>query len=688
MDFFAAQAAAKRRTGVLVILFALAWALTVILADLGLTWIYLQGERPMEQGYRAVTAAGLEAYQEAESGRERFLKLLLPAAGIVSGIILLGTAWHALRLGRDGGDAVARMLGGVPVDRNTQDQAQRRAVNVLEEMSIAAAVPVPRLYVLPDEESINAFAAGFTPDRSVVAVTRGALEQLSRDELQGVLAHELSHVLNSDARLNMRLISLVGGLTALALVGRVMIRLVGSGPRYRSRSRGKGVAAIFAVGLVFLVAGAIGAFFGRLIRLAVSRQREFLADAAAVQFTRNPASLATALAKVRTQGSAIVNPHAPEAAHFFFANGLGGFSAGFLSTHPPLEERIRRLQAGPLAALQKPGTLAGGAQKAPPDPPLARDPNPAAEPRSVSGPAGGQGQAATPAPALAGNAFGAASIPLAAAAAAASVGHPAPEHLDRARAALAAFPGELTHAARDPLGARAVALALLLDVDPAMRQRQLGAIRDPALAREADRLEGLLGAVARPDRLALLDLALPSLDDLSPEEAQAFVRDLAALAAADGRTTLFEWALQRLVRRRLGPRLGDVRPPARVRAPEQVEVETLDLLSALAWAGSRNPEAAQRALDEGVRALGIRAAWRILPRERIDVKRLDAALTRLAEAVPAVKGRLLSAAAACALADEEVTVAEADLLRAVAGSLGLPMPALDAGARNPATNAA
>ncbi|HYD42857.1 MAG TPA: M48 family metallopeptidase [Anaeromyxobacter sp.] len=658
MDFFAAQAAAKRRTGVLVVLFALAWALTVLLADVGITLVLSGAEPSMRRGYRAVTAE-YEAAGPVEAGPERFRRALLPAAGVVSAIILLGTAWHALRLGRDGGDALARMLGGVPVDRSTQDPDERRAVNVLEEMSIAAAVPVPRLYVLPEESSINAFAAGSTPDRAVVAVTRGALDQLSRDELQGVLAHELSHVLHADARLNMRLIAVVGGLTALALVGRLLLRIFGSGPRWRSRSRGKGAGAFVAVGLVFLVAGAIGAFFGRLIRLAVSRQREFLADAAAVQFTRNPAGLAGALAKIRDHGSALANPHAPEAAHFFFANGLGGITGGFLSTHPPLDERLKRLRSGPLAALT---------------------PKPAPEPAPRRG-VFAEG-APTPAAAL-----GAAALPLAAAAAA-SIGRPAPEHLAHAHAALAAFPDELTRAAREPFGARAVALALVLDGDAATRQRQLGAVRDPALAREVDRLGGALGAVAAQDRLPLLDLALPALDSLSPEQARAFLEELAALAAGDGRTTLHEWALQRLVRRRLAPLLGEVRPGGRVQALAQVEVETLDLLSALAWAGHREPEGAQRALDAGVAALGIHASWRVLPRERIDVHRLDAALAHLDQATPPVKARLVAAAAACVLSDGHATIAEAELLRAVAGSMGLPMPSLPPAAGRGAATAA
>ena len=310
LDFFDAQVRARRNTGLLVFLFVFAWLATIVLADVGL-------------------ALALSVDPVA---------LLLPVAGLVTLVVLSGSAFHAVRLAAGGGDAVARMLGGRAVDRQTTDPAERRLVNVVEEMAIASGLPVPRLYVLDGESGMNAFAAGFTPDRSVVAVTRGALDGLDRDELQGVVAHELSHVLNADTRLSTRLMAMVGGLTVLALLGRILLR-GGDG-------RGKGRGMVVGAGLALLVAGSIGAFFGRLIRLAVSRQREFLADAAAVQFTRNPGGLSRALGKIGQQGSRLSTPEALEASHLFFAEGVGGFLSSFLSTHPPLEERIRRITQG------------------------------------------------------------------------------------------------------------------------------------------------------------------------------------------------------------------------------------------------------------------------------------------------------------------------------------------------------
>src|SRR5512137_293537 len=281
LDFFDAQSRARRNTGVLVLLFALAWMATILLADAGFA-----------------LALSLDP-----------VSLLLPMAAGVTLVVLAGSAYHAVRLAAGGGDAVARMLGGRAIDRQTSDPAERRLVNVAEEMAIASGLPVPRLYVLDG------------------------------DELQGVVAHEFSHVLNADTRLSTRLMAMVGGLTVLALLGRILLR----GGDDRGKGRG---GVILGAGLSLLVAGSIGAFFGRLIRLAVSRQREFLADAAAVQFTRNPGGLARALGKIEKQGSRLSSPQALEASHLFFAEGVGGFLGSLMATHPPLGERIRRITQG------------------------------------------------------------------------------------------------------------------------------------------------------------------------------------------------------------------------------------------------------------------------------------------------------------------------------------------------------
>lgn len=634
MDFFAAQSTARRRTWVLVFWFLAAWAGTIVAVWAGLGVVL------------RVTAADPAARDLAFT--PAFLAIVAVFVSLVTGA---GSAFHAVRLSREGGHAVARMVGGVQAERATRDPAERRLVNVVEEMSIASGVPVPAIYVLPEEQGINAFAAGLVPERGVVAVTRGAVERLSRDELQGVVAHEFSHLLNADARLNLRLVAVIGGITVLALAGRFLLRLDGGHgrrTRWRSPGGGRGRAVAFLVGLCLWVTGSIGAFFGRVIRAAVSRQREFLADAAAVQFTRNPEGLGGALAKVAAQGSAISSPQAPEVSHFFFANGL---VSGWLATHPPVEERIRRLVPQGLARVLRARAEGTGAPAAPAGevPVAAAALAPPAPPAEAPGPA---------------------------AALSASAGRPEARHVGWAADLLAHLPPEVAAAAREPRAARALACALLADPAPAAREAQLARIGDAAVRADAGRLAASLAGVTRQARMAILDLALPSLDSLSREDASALALDAAALAAADGRTTVHEWAVLRILRRRLVPVRGGTKPAAaRARGLDDVQVEAHALLSILAWLGSRDEAGAQAAIDAGAKALGV-SRWRPLPRERVRAALLDSALERLDGAAPALQRRLLAACTATVLADGRVLPAEAEVVRAVAASIGVPMPPL------------
>ncbi len=608
LDFFAAQSAARRRTAVLALLFALAWIGTIAV-------VY------------AIVAAVLGSYPAAGLGLVRVgadrTRDLVGVAGIVSLVTLGGALVHGVRLASGGGAAVAELLGGARVDAGTVDPAERTLLNVVEEMAIAAGVPVPTVYVLAGEEGINAFAAGFAPERAVIAVTRGAIDALTRDELQGVVAHELSHVVNSDTRLNLQLMALVGGLTWLALAGRFLVRMGFGGDDGRVRVRRRPVLGLGILGAAVWCAGSVGAFFGRLIRLAVSRTREHLADAAAVQFTRNPDGLAGALAKIARQGSVLHSPAAPEAAHLFFADGL---ASRLLATHPPIEERIRRI-----APHLAPRLLAA----LPPIPP-------ADEERLAAAFAHPPAQATT-----------------------------APEVM-RARALIDALPPALAVAAHDPAPAAALARALLADRDETSREVQLTAIGDAAQREEVARLGATLAGVDREGRMALLDLAAPALAQLARADGEALLRDLRALAAADGRRTVFEWAVERIVARRIAPRAG--RSAGRVRRVEDVQVECLEILSLLAWLGAADAASAQAALDTALTALGAAGPWRILPRGRVGAARLEAALATIDSATPKVKERVLAACEACVGADGTVLPEEGEVLRAIAASLGVPAP--------------
>jgi Zn-dependent protease with chaperone function len=318
MDFFEKQELARRRTKWLVVYF--------ILAVLGII-------AALHFGFCAIFG---QAYDDWEL-------LGITAAGVVISVGI-GSLVKIIQLAK-GGKAVAQMLGGAPVNTATTDPSERRLRNVVEEMSLASGVPVPSLYIL-DEDSINAFAAGYGPTDAAIGVTRGCIENLTRDELQGVVAHEFSHILNGDMRLNIRLMGLLNGILFLAILGGILVRVAASSPRSRSsdnKSSGSIVALFLGVGALLYLVGWIGVFFSKLIQSAVSRQREFLADASAVQFTRNPRGIAGALAKIGNLTSRLSHPRAREASHMFFGNGLAESWFNLFATHPPIKERIAQI---------------------------------------------------------------------------------------------------------------------------------------------------------------------------------------------------------------------------------------------------------------------------------------------------------------------------------------------------------
>src|SRR5262245_17240777 len=318
-DFFQQQDSARRRTFLLVVYFVLAAVILIALGD------------------RLVLVVGLYGAGKPVSWWQPEL-LLLVAAGV--GVVVGGASAFKVAQLASGGQAVALMMGGAEVPGTTTDPREKRLLHIVEEMALAAGVPVPPVYVL-DEPGINAFAAGYAPGDAVVAVSRGCLNFLTRDELQGVVAHEFSHILNGDMRLNVRLIGLIFGIIALSLIGRMLMLTSGR----RSSGRNNSGAGLVLLGLGIFALGMVGAFFGRLIQAAVSRQREYLADASAVQFTRNPDGIAGALKKIGglQEGSRIENPRAEEVGHMFFASAFKHGVTGLLATHPPLEDRIRRI---------------------------------------------------------------------------------------------------------------------------------------------------------------------------------------------------------------------------------------------------------------------------------------------------------------------------------------------------------
>ena len=685
MDFFGHQDAARRSTRRLVLLFALAVIATVLA-------IYL--------------AAVIAFHDDLQNTAELHGRVFWPwnavllgwVSGLTGAVIAGGSLYKTAALSRGGGVAVATLLGGKPLEPGNASPAERRLLNVVEEMALAAGTAVPSVYVLPDEQGINAFAAGLSPNAAVIGITRGAVERLDRDELQGVVAHELSHVLNGDMRLNLRLIGLLHGILVISLIGFWILRFSGgsgssSSSRGGKKGGGGGSAALF--GLALYVIGWIGGFFGGLIKSAISRQREFLADAAAVQFTRNPLGIAGALKKIGglSSGSKVASPNAPQASHLFFGNALQESHFAWRSTHPPLAERIQRLDPTWDGTYPQ---LAGD------------DETPGKKPKRAKAAGRSRGAdrltdlvtAGTISPkaaemtgmVLAGIVEAVPQTaeelaPLAEALSpeqiAASAGQPRPAHLAAAAGMLAALPEGLATRAREPMAARAVVLALLCDRDAAVRARQLERVTasgDDALARElAAALPGA-DALASEARLPLVDLAVPALRRLSRPQYQTFRALLDELVRADQRLSLFEWALHRVLLRHLEPWFAETKKVQRVTnyALRGLGAQLSLLLSTLAHAGSDDSAAAQSAFAAGVAALGDQAPTDLALQPRADCTfgKLDGALDALAGVAPARLRELLTACAAAVASDGVVSGAEGELLRAVADALGCPVPPL------------
>lgn len=632
MDFFGAQARAKRLTLWLVVLLVVAvlGMIAAAVAAVALAMLLLDGGQPGS----SLLECALDPL------------LLGPVALGVLLVVGAGSLARHLQL-RSGGAAVAEALGGRAINAATRDQDERRLLNVVEEMAIAAGLPVPPVYLL-DEPGINAFAAGHTPQDAVIGVTRGAIRCLTRDELQGVVAHEFSHVLHGDMRLNLRLVALLYGILVIGLVGRMLLRGMATRRLVRSSRRGNGQAALLGAGLALMLVGFVGTLCGNLIKAAVSRQREFLADASAVQYTRNPTGLADALKRVaaHAHGSELRTGRAEEFSHLYFSRGLPGLR-GLTATHPPLATRIRRLEP------EWDGHF--------PEPRVEREED------IETGSSEGAGKAR---PAQATTLAASVSLPLAQTLPR-RIGEPRGEDLRQARGALSSIDPVLFEAAHDPYAARAMIYGILMGAQPDSRTRQRELLVEAALPEvlaELERLDQPLGEVQPGQRLALIELCLPLLRQLSVAQYARFRDCLKRLMAAELEPGALQWALHRLIV--VGSEgatfhRGHRQPLARR------EGAVARLLSSLALAGSDDEALAAEAFREAVDTLGLNVTLLTQP---ATLQELDWALDRCRQLNDDDRLRLLEAMVKCVAQDGRVHAEEAELLRAVAWSLGCPLP--------------
>lgn len=551
---------------------------------------------------------------------------------------------------------------------NTNDPAERRLLNVVDEMALASGVPAPPVFMMDKEDGINAFAAGYSPSDAVIGVTRGCVQQLTRDQLQGVVAHEFSHILNGDMRLNLRMIGFLFGILLLGIIGRIVFRLAAhsGGSRRDSKEAGSAALAFLLLGLALIVLGSLGSLIGGLIKAAISREREYLADASAVQFTRNPQGIAGALMRIGGlhAGSKLQAPAAAEASHLYFAQGIWEGFGQLMATHPPLAKRIRAIDpTWDGKFLGQTGESAMG--------------SPAGLSAQASGMAGVSQLSGAP---LSGETVG--RVPLEVVDhASEQIGTLTNQHRSYAQRLIGAIPEPLIEAAHDPCGARALVFGLLLDSEEEVRRVQAEALRTNSDAFVVKLLTRLMPAIDTLDercRLPLVDLAMPALKSISPPQYRVFSVTLRALVEADNRLGLFEWVLGQVLARNLRPQFERVKPPAiRFYGVQKLGGELSQVLSTLAYVGGDDRQAEVAFVDAKRRFP--ETDLRLLDRAECGMDPLRHALDTLTQLADKHRVRLVDACAAAICTDGTVTLREAELLRGVSDLLDCPMPPLLAG---------
>ncbi len=637
MDFFARQDAARRQSRWLVVTYFI--AVLCVIGGIDLVALVLTAN--VNDGEGAVVEPGA---------------VVVACTLLTAGLILVATTYKILTL-RGGGGVVARDMGGVRVDPSTRDPLRRRLVNVVEEMAIASGVPAPEIYVLESETAINAFSAGHSPSDAAVAVTAGMLKRLNREQLQAVIAHEFSHVLNGDMRLSIRLMGLNFGLLVLMLAGRLMLNASGG------NRKGKGGGLLF-VALAIMILGYLGQVFGRLLQAMISRRREALADASAVQFTRNPEGLKAALLRAAAQrvSPRLQAAEAEEVAHMLFLSS----GRRLFATHPATIDRLRELEPGYTEERMRNEIVSLQKRWDQEEADNATAVEPRGGTRAVKDLAGGSGLA------------GVLSAAAVAAGITGSVADPQPEHVRRAQALRESLPEALQDIAGSATRSRALILALLLSSDTVVRERQFEMLNAApggnALAADVQ-AESPVAQVLEPEqRLPAVLQLFPALRQLVLDERQQLQVMLMKLAAADRRIDVFEFSLGKLVVTALGEAMRPRAPHGSAALDQRLAPLGL-LFAVLARHGATDDGAAKQAYAAGMgKLLGSR--WPDYDCPIVWAPALSQALDALRELQPAAKELLIEAMVATIGHDGRVSVEEAELLRTVCGVLQCPIPPL------------
>ena len=651
MDFFAEQDQARRHSKRLVCLFVLAVFLLILLTNgfVAITIWLIDGK--IAGGYSAhQNAINTLRYEGTKSLLNYFsLKTFGLISTAVIGTISCAIAYKWAQLSA-GGKRIAESLDGIRLHPNTTNANEKQLLNVVEEIAIASGMPVPAVYLLKNEQGINAFAAGNTPADAVIGITQGSLAQFDRTQLQGVIAHEFSHILNGDMRLNVRLIALLHGIVFVGLIGEILLR--GRSHSRSSRSRGNPGGQIAVLGVALVIIGWLGNLFGRMIKSAVSRQRELLADASAVQFTRNPQGIADALKIIGgyEPQATINNTGANEVSHLFFGEAIRRISSVFV-THPPLDERIKRIEPqwnGQFIFRKRVSTQ--------PVKDKTKDKRTAA----ILAATVASSTATTSSPFILNETV-------------------MDETLENICAGIDSIPDKLNTLAHEPFGAIAITFGLLLNNQAAIQDRQLDFIRQmdvTGLDIQILLLIPELKSLPVSLRLPLIELCLPALKCMSPEQYSAYRKTLLLLIRIDKKLELFEWCLFQLVCHYLNPEFNKPntgRPLYKQLSAIKTEYQLV--LSLLAHHGHSSQQDKEKAFHRGANTAG-GYTLALLDENSCQLDRFSKSVEKLANCYPLLKPRLLKGLADCARQDGIITPVEKDIITVIAAVIDCPMPRL------------
>ncbi len=648
-NFFERQEIARKKTRQFIVLFSLAVIFSIFFVYIAVTVAYfiaLMGIGPhMVSALEILLSTSNETIAEFWD----FVRFTF-VTGITLSFIIYGSYYKIVELREGGGSYIAEMLGGRPISRSDKNNDEVRLKNVVEEMAIASSVAVPDIYIMDMEKGINAFSVGNSMHDSVICVTKGTLDLLNRDELQGVIAHEFSHILNNDVVMNIRLMGWLHGLLLISLTGKAL------SPKMRRRNFFFFYPLIIA-GWLMNILGCVGLFFAKLIKSALTRQREYLADASAVQFTRNPSGLSGALKKIGGLAgqSRIFHPRASEASHMYFGEGIGGSTTVLMATHPSLPDRIRRIDPlfdGVFKVIDR-VVMQPHSTTPKPEDRLSKSKMKVNAPEVITG--------------------------AAAMAILETIGAPMKEHAELAKNMISDLPDQVKTATQDALSACAVIYSLLLDKDKEIREKQLNILMVDetfAMAFEMEKLLDYIPKLSPRVRLPLVKLSTPALRGMSVDQYKRFKENSKKLVEADFKTSHFEHILQHVLFRQLDAYFFKTRGKvALIYSIRRMSKECACVLSHLAWLGHFDDKDAKAAFEHGKKLI-IEAEIDLDFQKKSDftIQDLNNSLNKLATTSPLIKKKMLAACLQCLIHDKNITIEEAEFFRAVSDALDCPVP--------------